>query len=338
MEVTSFNPTRSADMSFYASSLQSGENWISNVYLNSGTTIIYHIYAYIPLPIIHPVFHSLPMVRGMKLKITLNMNTGCKANITHDGTNYLTCAVSTPHGTLPFQVSPIKGGFYPGLSTSHQVNLELQNRILSCRCYMANYKLSPSYESKYIRSPVKAVSYIDYNSFSINNVGGSAQINNLLTNGIAKLRYFLMVPQLNQVSNQGFSPSSSPFSSAPGTCMPYSKISNFQLQIGGKNVFDNPQTFSFENYSTQVRPALAINGGSLNSMGLSSGAISKKMWENGYGYIYVDLSRNASEALDNASRSIQVVFKNDSNQVVDFTVIVGYERNFNINVSTGQYA
>ncbi len=109
------------------------------------------------------------------------------------------------------------------------------------------------------------------------------------------------------------------------------------MNVAGKNIFETPQNYSFETFMEQVRPALSINGGSMNSLGLSSGSISKKMWESGYTYYYVDLSRNNNADEDAASKSIQVLFNNSGSKTIDYHIIVGYEKHFYININTGQY-
>ena len=81
------------------------------------------------------------------------------------------------------------------------------------------------------------------------------------------------------------------------------------------------------------RQANAVNGGLY--LGLSSGILSQSDFENGYGFVYVDLSRNISQASDDTSRSIQVVGLNSSAVMVDYYCIVGYERSITLSTSTG---
>ena len=81
------------------------------------------------------------------------------------------------------------------------------------------------------------------------------------------------------------------------------------------------------------RQSNATNGGL--SLGMSSGILSQSDFENGYGYVYVDLSRKISQASDDVSRSIQVVGTNASAVSVDYYCIIGYERGLTINTSTG---
>ena len=97
----------------------------------------------------------------------------------------------------------------------------------------------------------------------------------------------------------------SPFSSAPGTCLPYSSITNFNVLESGVNHYQSNITFRWENYLEEVRQSNSLQGGL--QLGLSSGLISQSDYENGYGFIYVDLSRKQSQASDDVARSIQIV-------------------------------
>jgi hypothetical protein len=343
MKTTSYNPDTLATVQWFTNAAQAKAGWISHVSTNSITTLIYDLYAIIPLPVLHPVFSEIGLCRGMKLNITLNCNTGSRAVIgVNAGATYVTAGtnITTPNGVLPFQISPIGAGLTLGNTvTSLTAELNIKNTVTSCRLYLSQYTLTPKYEAEYIKNPKKKITYTDYQTYSFNNIEPGAAINNLLTNGISKLRYFLMVPHLSATSNGalGFGAPASPFSSSPATTCPYSKITNFQLNVAGKNIFETPQNYSFETFMEQVRPALSINGGSMNSLGLSSGSISKKMWESGYTYYYVDLSRNNNADEDAASKSIQVLFNNSGSKTIDYHIIVGYEKHFYININTGQY-
>jgi hypothetical protein len=128
----------------------------------------------------------------------------------------------------------------------------------------------------------------------------------------------------------------SPFSSAPATTLPYAKIKNFQIQISGRPVYASPINYNFEHFIENLRPALSVNGGSLKSLGMSSGCINKSMWDAGYGFYYVDLTSTVeSETQDNVSKSIQVIFTNDGNLQTDYYFLVFNQKEISINVSNG---
>ena len=162
------------------------------------------------------------------------------------------------------------------------------------------YQFTPQTESLYISAPERKILYNDVVQYVIPNVQPNMNVNTLITSGISRLRGFLMVPIINANSNVcGLDGKQSPFTSCPATTFPFSKISNFQLQISGKPVFATPVSNTQLFYNTMLRPELSINGGSLRSLGMSSGCISKTDFESGYGFYYVDLSHLENEAEDN---------------------------------------
>ena len=131
------------------------------------------------------------------------------------------------------------------------------------------------------------------------------------------------------------SPMNSPFSSAPGTCLPYGggAVSSFNVLISGSNLYQANIDYGWQEFLTEVRGSKGLNGGL--STGLSSGLIGQSDWENGYGWVYADLSRKVSQASDDVSRSYQVLFTNNSNVQCDYIIIIGYEREIGISLANG---
>ena len=68
---------------------------------------------------------------------------------------------------------------------------------------------------------------------------------------------------------------------------------------------------------------------------MSSGLTNQLEYESGYRYIVSDLSRCPSEASDNVSKSIQVIGTNSSKYAVDLLCFIQFERNIEIDISTG---
>ena len=91
--------------------------------------------------------------------------------------------------------------------------------------------------------------------------------------------------------------------------------------------------YGFEEFLHEVRGSNSINGGI--PIGLSSGLLSQNDWENGYRYVYVDLSKRMSQSNDDISRSIQVSFTNSAAYAVDYFYVLGYEKEIKISTSTG---
>ena len=128
------------------------------------------------------------------------------------------------------------------------------------------------------------------------------------------------------------SPMASPFTSCPGTVSGQS-ITNFNVLLSGVNVFAQNLNYGFETFFQELRKANSINVGNL--IGLSSGLLSQYDFENAYRYLCVDLSRKSSEAVDNISKSIQVIGTNSGSFAIDIIFFVEFERQIEIDINTG---
>ena len=194
--------------------------------------------------------------------------------------------------------------------------------------------------------------YNDILTFPIYNTGAGSQVSQILTNGISRARYLLICPFLSgsingsgsakdaafaataQITNvAAVAPMASPFSSAPATCCPYAHVTNFNVLISGSNLYQSNINYKYEHWLQELRCSHAINGGL--SLGISSGILSQQEYEAGYNFVYCDLSRKISQASDDISRSIQVVFQNASPCAMDYICVIGYEREITISTSTG---
>ena len=148
-----------------------------------------------------------------------------------------------------------------------------------------------------------------------------------------------MVPIVSAASNViGLDGKQSIFSSCPATTMPFSKVTNFQIQVSGKPVFATPLSHT-QLFYNNLKQELSINGGSIRSLGMSSGCISKSDFESGYGFYYVDLTHLENEADDNTSKSIQVLFQNNVATALntDFYIYLFFQKELHLNISNGAF-
>jgi hypothetical protein len=280
------------------------------------------------------------------------------------GTSYVSSTSSTQNGVLPFMLSPLAtgNGFAPATGGATTVVATMgiakvssfSHQISQARIYACLLEMSPLYEEKYFQMvPTKKVLYQDILQFYSQGIqpnGGT--VNQILTNGISRPRALLGIPFLSAQTNgtkdittntfsagtnitgtATFSTLASPFSSAPGTCCPLHTISNFNVLVSGVALYQSNYQYKFEHWLQEVRSSNSVNGGV--SLAMSSGLLSQTDYENGYGYIYVDLSRKTGQASDDISRSIQVQLTNTSNCYVDYVWLIFYEREITISTSTG---
>lgn len=341
---TSFDPSI---VTSFLTAAQTGNQLRNFVSTKTATNITYQIFATIPMAIVHDFFQNLVILRGMNIRLNIYTNTGITMNFTTTANSYTALASSViPRNTVPFQISPIgnDGAYGVGLNnfagaTSISFSLNIKNDTLSsCRFYACQYEMTPSLESLYISNPEKTILYDDFVQYSITGIPSNGQVNNMLSTGIARLRGILIWACVSASANGtlGLNSMQSPFSSAPATTLPYAKIKNFQIQISGRPVYASPINYNFEHFIENLRPALSVNGGSLKSLGMSSGCINKSMWDAGYGFYYVDLTSVVeSETQDNVSKSIQVIFTNDGQLTTDYYFLVFNQKEITINVSNG---
>ena len=230
-------------------------------------------------------------------------------------------------------------------SFSHQIN---QSRIYACL-----YEACPLVEERFFSMvATKKILYNDILQFMSQGIAPGGNVNQILTNGISRPRGLLVVPVLSAQTNgtkdlrtnvfsagtnitgtSTFSTMASPFSSSPGTCCPYHSVSNFNVLVSGVALYQSNYQYKFEHWLQEVRGSNSINGGL--TLAMSSGLLSQTDYENGYGYLYVDLSRKTGQASDDISRSIQLQLTNTSSCYVDYYSFIIYEREITISTSTG---
>ena len=354
MQSTSYDTTYAGNpVSTYYQQSAGATNLFKNFISQNDTNgVTYQIFATLPMAVLHDFFDKLPITRGLAVRLNMYLNTGITLVENVSSTQHLSfTSVNIPRQTCPFMISPIgeDAAYGSGInllstaSTSLTYTLKIGNSSLSnCRFYASMYQFTPQTETLYISNPERTILYNDVVQYVVQNIPPSASVNTLLTSGMSRLRGFLMVPIINANSNVcGLDGKQSPFSSCPGTTHPYSKITNFQLQISGKPVFATPVSATQIFYNTMLRPELSVNGGSLRSLGMSSGCISKTDFEGGYGFYYVDLTHLENEADDNTSKSIQVIFTNGAGGTtplnIDFYCFCYFQKELHVNVSNGAF-
>ena len=203
----------------------------------------------------------------------------------------------------------------------------------SCRLYACGY--TPSNKTNELimtRYPTRKIVYNDIYTYKINNKTGA--FNEIVSNGITGLQYLVVIP----VATLDTPPYQSPFDTCPGTSTPLATIDNFQVQIGGKNIFQKNFQYTYETFLFELASINAKNGGALT--GSTSGLISQHDFNFGYRYYVCDLSRRANYE-NNKPQSVAVLGTNVARLggapvAMDYIVIVAYQKNLSIDTITGQ--
>lgn len=328
---------------------QSGKDYCTRS--ADGKVVNYYSIVNVPLTMLSDWFKKTPMLRGVYYRITLNLNTNCTSQMTVAGGKFTSVSTSSQTGTVPYMISPIGEGIDIGTCTGLELSIGIAKNSInktgntyshptlqSCRLYASMLDMTPQAEQMYLsKSPTKVIQYNDFLSFQSLAIPAGGNLNQILTNSIAKARRLIGIPVLSGTVNYAgagsvISPLASPFSSAPCTTAS-NPITNFNVLLSGSNLYQSNLNYSFEQFTNELRKTGAINGGL--SLGLSSGLLNQNDFENGYRFIVADLSRTSSEATDNISRSIQVILTNSGDKPIDVLWFLEYQRSVEIDVQTG---
>jgi hypothetical protein len=266
---------------------------------------------------------------------------------------------SSDLGQGTYNLAPIASDAVAAAATALQVGLSIVRTqfsqftlpaggvsapITSCRLYAPCYTMSPIAESRYLSlTPTKKVIYNDIFQYQFSNLPTNGTFNVLVSNGIPNVRGVLVVPLIsasvaaNGVAGVGAyigvatSTLLSPFTTTGGTPDPI-QITNFNIQVSGKNLFLNNLQYGYEQFVEQLVSSNQLNGSLTTS--LASGLIGKEDFEYNYRYLYGNVSRSLPSE-DGVSKAIQILGVNNSPVAIDLMVFVEFEREITIDVRTG---
>lgn len=180
---------------------------------------------------IHSFFSMIPLLKGVFLKMTMNLNNAQSTiNITGTSTSVSTStnmALNTSSvavgGVNPIMIASTlagQGGANLGgqlgvtgnFVATYTATLSVGGRCLfssvasltpsyqnsplsqSVYLYLPAYSFNPVFEQAYLSSPIKNICYTDVYQYQVLNVAANANFNNLLTNGIANIKSILILP------------------------------------------------------------------------------------------------------------------------------------------------
>jgi hypothetical protein len=206
-----------------------------------------------------------------------------------------------------------------------------------CRIYLPAINYNNDYIKQIVQNPQYSLKYMDYYIDMDEGKEQGSTISRLFNVQLSRVRTLYIIPFLNGSATVP-SPFNSPISSAPITCTPC-RLKNFNIQIGGANIFTEPQNFNYQFYNNNALSLMAdINGNSLKSK-FFSGQITKSMWENGYNVYSINLEKVTDEITDSLMKSFQLIFQIETNTGTklkyDFYYMITYQSELNLDRSTG---
>lgn len=367
--VSGTTPANSLTYGALFTNTSANQQYKSYIFNKTQTSIQYAIMATIHLKHIHNFFQNVPLLKGVFMKMTINLNqtsvvlttaTGGTTTATYGVAGVATTGTSVEvqsalGGVSPIMIASSKGQAGLALNAvagTTIVSLAVGSRPVnsqqsvngttiqqspftnSIQLYVPAYTFAPSYEDAYLSSPVKTIVYTDIYQYQFSVVGGGqASFNQLITNGIANIKSVLVIPYYAQADNGGLQPYQSPFDPAgSGATSPLCLLTNFNVVVAGANMIYNTQQRSYEQFLHQLRGCNAVNADMTD--GLTSGLISKLGFEMEQCYYFVDCSRMlpVEEAVP---KSVSIIGTSNNQKALNFFVFVEYGVQVSIDVLTG---
>jgi hypothetical protein len=327
----------------------------------TGSSVQVCITAQVWLKHLHSFFERVPLLKGVFMKITLNLNQS-SVSFTSTADAFSAVSVSSPLGGVsPIMIASAgasqgsvgftSGSYIASLAVGRTCLNSSQNGLGSTLVApsplggsillnVPAYTFNPVFETSYLSAPVKKIVYTDIYQYQIvNQITAGQTFNNLITNGIANIKSVLVLPYYQAgdgatlTGNCGLSPIQSPFDPAGGgTTSPLCLLTQFNIQVSGQNAIYNTERYSYEQFINQLYGANAVNGGMTD--GLTSGLIDQKQFEMGYCYYYVNVGRMlpVEEAVP---KSVNVLGTNMSSKAIDLFIFIEYGVEVSVDILTG---
>ena len=352
-------------------SLRDTENQNALVYQGTDGLVCQGV-AMIPLSELHDFLKQMPSVAsstGFELRLQSNLSREnsyvtrydaiAAANVTPQIPNLVTSQQIVGH-CCPFLLANPSGNGSTGLSinTTGAIAANSTITVRACigwnnntgqlaafagnagnpvRIFLPSINYNNDYIKDIVQNPQYSLKYMDYYIDMDEGKEQGSQVSRLFNVQLSRVRTLYIIPFLSGSATVP-SPFNSPISSAPTTCTPC-RLKNFNIQIGGQNIFTEPMNFNYQFYNNNVLSIMAdINGNSLKSK-FFSGQITKSMWENGYNVYTINLQKCTDEITDSLMKSFQLIYQIETNTGTklkyDFYYMITYQSELALDRSTG---
>jgi len=307
---------------------------------------------------LHSFFQMVPLLKGVYMKMTMNLNnTSTSFSVSGGNAMDISTISNAVGGVNPLMIASTlgtNGGASLGNDanyvatinvgavclnqTQKQITNVASGPIANIYLYVPAYTFNPVFEKIYLSNPIKRIQYTDIYQYQITNVKSGATFNNLLTNGIANIKSVLCLPFYSPVETSSGLPDGIPVYQSPfdpagcGPTSPLCLLTNFNVVVSGQNTIYNTEKFSFEQYNNQLYGVNAVNGGMTD--GLTSGLVDALGFEMEYCYYYVDVGRMLPTE-ESVPKSISIVGQNKSKRQIDLWCFVEYGVDVSIDILTG---
>jgi hypothetical protein len=222
---------------------QAYKSYISTqVNLAANSAVIISVMATIYLKHVHSFFNMIPLLKGVFMKMTMNLNNcSTTVNIVNPGgagpfgaaviSNYNTvcpvggiCPILIPSvntgsqgvyaaaGVIAVPPVPEVGNYTYNVSVGATILNPINAGLLgttggalskSIYLYVPAYTFNPVFEEAYLSNPVKQIKYTDIYQYQVQSINSGVQFNNLITNGIANIKSVLIIPFFSANNTDG---------------------------------------------------------------------------------------------------------------------------------------
>lgn len=339
-----------------------------------GAILQISIMATIYLKHIHSFFNMCPLLKGVFMKMTLNLNNS-NCSIKLDSANEFLSYTSTSYigGVVPIMVpGQLSGSSYtldnvPASSTIYYdlmvgsksynqniinaspesggtINSEGGNLAKSVYMYIPAYTFNPTFEKAYLSNNIKQIKYTDIYQYQVLDIGASGQFNNLITNGIANIKSVLIIPFYSKIVT-AINPDDTPVLGAtyaeyqspfdPAGCCQTAPM----VSLGNFNIQISGQNaiYNMQRYNFEEWNNQLYGQNAVNgglTDGLTSGLINFNDFQTSACYYYVNVERMLPVE-QSVPKSVQILGTNYSTMPLNLWVFIEYGVQVSIDVLTG---
>ena len=268
---------------------------------------------------------NFPMVKNLKGFVYLSFNSSTIQLTGTAGSAVMSAVSITPNTgrTTPFLINNSATGILlgnyattaPVVAITGSVDATTTGAVGSSGPVLTNARLLVPY---YLANPKTDSALTISNKFFTTlekivnplTVPAGQSINYTISTGVPNAQRLVMLPMwqnLGGVTNLT-NPEISPFDSVPATSGPFAVLSNLQVYLANKPMYQYPIQYDFEQW-IEEQEQLGVGGNALE--GQTSGLLSQLLFNQNHRFYTVDLSRRM-ESEDGSSKSVQVSFTNPS--------------------------
>ena len=332
------------------------------------------IMATIYLKHIHSFFSMVPLLKGVFMKMTMNLNNSTTSFAVNGDTPALitlNAVANAVGGVNPILISGTYASTayagevaYGGSSNlgelSYNANISVGSRIIdsataqyagalatgkvasSVYLYIPAYTFNPTFESAYLSSPVKQIKYTDVYQYQVLGVNAGLPFNNLITNGIANIKSVLIVPFFSASNANGAQalglPAGVPVYQSPFDTAGTGTTSPL-IHFNNFNVVVSGQNaiYNTQRYAFEQFNNQLYGQNAVNggmTDGLTSSLIDRLGFDMAYCYYYVNVERMLPVE-QSVPKSVQIIGTNQSQRAVDMWVFIEYGVDISIDLLTG---